>query len=158
LEYWGGETATWPLPTPEVAPIRQKTALVRDWFPNLEMLINIAILEKRLDDVVLLYGELRKTRRHSVETNKAVADAVAGTHPQVALDIWRSIVDGLIALVKPAAYEEAAVYLRRMFKVYQENKRVTDWQGLLSELRMEHKPKRRLMEVLDSLSGKTLLD
>lgn len=158
LESRGQEKAAWPLPAPEVVPNRDKAAQGRESFPSLEMLVDIAILEKRLDDVVLLYGELRKTRRHSVETYKAVADAVAGTHPQVALDIWRSVVDALIAQVKPAAYEAAAVYLRRMYKVYQENKRVTDWQGLLSELRREHKPKRRLMEVLDALSGKNLLD
>lgn len=154
----GKVTARWPLPVPEVVLSGDRAAQVAGRFPDFDMLIDIAILEKRLDDAVALYGELRKTKRYSTETYKAVASAVAGTHPQVALDIWRSIVDGLIAQVKPAAYEEAAVYLRQMCKVYQANHRMMDWVNLLGELRREHKPKRRLMEVLDGLSGKNLLD
>ena len=49
-------------------------------------------------------------------------------------------------------------YLRRMCKVYQENNLVSDWQSLLGGLRREHKAKRRLMEVLDGLSGKRIID
>lgn len=79
---------------------------------------DIAILERRFDDVVALYGKLRQTKRWGLGTDQAVADAVAATHPQAALDIWRFIVDSLIAQVKPKSYEEAAVYLRRMCRVY----------------------------------------
>ena len=60
----------------------------------------------------------------------------------------------LIGQVKPKAYEEAAIYLRLMCKAYQENNRKPEWQQLLGELRREHKAKRRLMEVLDGLSGR----
>lgn len=127
-------------------------------FPDLDTLIDIAILEKRFDDVVALYQELRKTKRWGWETDKAVAVAVVETHPQTALDIWKLIVDGLIGQVKPKAYEEAAGYLRSMNKVYQTTKRLADWQSLLLELRKEHKPKRRLMEVLDGLSGMKITD
>jgi uncharacterized Zn finger protein len=38
-----------------------------------------------------------------------------------------------------------------MEKVYIENRRGTDWQKLLGGLRSEHKAKRRLMGVLDTL-------
>ena len=122
------------------------------------MLIDIAILERRFDDVVALYQEFMKTKRWGWETDKAVAEAVAGTHPQTALDIWRAVAEGLIGQVKPKAYEEAAIYLRRMCKVYQETRRISDWQELLTELRKEHRAKRRLMEVLDGLSGKKITD
>ena len=147
-----GKGSVWPLPTPEVV---DGDSTRHHNFPDLDLLIDLAILEKRLDDAVALYGELRKTKRWGCyfETDKAVASAVAKTHPQTALDIWRYVVDNLIAQVKPKAYEEAAVYLRRMSKVYQENKRTDEWQSFLAELRKEHKPKRRLMEVLDSLSA-----
>lgn len=82
---------------------------------------------------------------------------MADTHPDLALAIWKEIVDSLIAQVKPKAYDEAAVYLRLMKKVYTRNHRLDDWQELLNRLRTEHKPK-RLMEVLDTLSGKKLVD
>lgn len=154
----GKESKNWPLPQPEV--IRpQKIAETRyERFPNLDMLIDIAILERRFDDVVALYQELRKTKRWGWDTDKAVAEAVSESHPQIALDIWRAIAESLIGQVKPKAYEEAAIYLRRMCKVYQETRRASDWQNLLIELRRDHKAKRRLMEVLDSLSGKKITD
>ena len=78
---------------------------------------------------------------------------MAKTHPETALGIWRGIVDGLIAQVKPKLYIEAGGYLRLMHKVYEANKCLGDWQGLLAELRRTHKAKRRLMEVLDTLSN-----
>jgi len=152
----GKKAAAWPLPVPEVMRPWDEKDRICQRFPDLDMLIDIAILEKRFDDVVALYQELRKTKRWGWETGKAVAVAVTETRPQTALYIWRFIVDGLIAQVKPKAYEETAVYLRRMYKVYQTTKRLADWQNLLLELRKEHRAKRRLMEVLDGLSGKKI--
>ena len=64
----------------------------------------------------------------------------------------------LIKQVKPKAYEEAAVYLRLMKKVYARNRRLEDWQRMLEGLRREHKAKRRLMGILDTLSNKKLVD
>lgn len=154
----GGKGTAWPLPKPEVMRPRNKATSRYERFPDIVTLIDIAILEERFDDVVTLYQELRKTKRWGWETDKTVAEAVAESHPQIAIDIWRAVVDSLIGQVKPKAYEEAAGYLRRMCKVFQEQNRTSDWQSLLSELRREHKAKRRLMEVLDSLSGKKIID
>ncbi|MGB7934036.1 MAG: SWIM zinc finger family protein, partial [Gammaproteobacteria bacterium] len=110
--------ASWSLPSPEVTPPASKKGIGYQRFPDLDTLIDIAILEKRLDDVVALYQRLRKTRRWGRETDKTVAQAVANTHPDVALGIWQDIVGNLIGQVKPKAYEEAAVYLRLMETVY----------------------------------------
>ena len=87
-----------------------------------------------------------------------MAQAVADTHPDLALAIWKDIVNSLIDQVKPKAYEEAAVYLRFMKKVYSRNHRLEDWQALLVGLRSRHKAKRRLIGVLDTLSKKKLVD
>jgi uncharacterized Zn finger protein len=144
----------WPLPSPEVEPTTTKKRSGRDRFPDLTTLIDIAIVEKRVDDVVDLYQQLQKTKQWALETEKTVAQAVTDTHPDVALGIWQGIVESLIGQVKPKAYEEAARYLRRMEKVYTKNQRRADWQSLLDTLRKEHKAKRRLMEVLDTLSRK----
>ena len=62
-----------------------------------------------------------------------------------------------IGQVKPKAYEEATIYLRLMRKVYTQNQRLADWQALLDRLRKEHKAKRRLMGVLDTLSKKKIV-
>lgn len=153
-----GKSTGWPLPSPEVesTAIRKRSGYQR--FPDLATLIDIAILEKRLDDVVELYHCLCTIKRRGLETDKTVAQAVANTHPQVALDIWQGVVDGLIGQVKPKAYEEAAIYLRLMEKVYSRNQRLADWQELLGELRKKHKRKRRLIDTLDSLSNKKIVD
>lgn len=153
----GGNTG-WPLPLPEVAPPASKKRRDYRKFPDLDTLIDIAILEQRLDDTVALHQRLRKNCWHSAATDKAVADAVAGSHPEVALKIWRGIVDALIKQVKPKAYAAAAVYLRRIEKVYRRSNRVADWQALLINLRKTHKAKRRLMGELDNLSGRKLVE
>lgn len=126
-----GKQSGWPLPSPEVEPPATSRRRGYQRFPDIETLIDIAIMETRLDDVVNLYQRLRKTKRWGWETDKTVAQAVANTHPNLALTIWNDIVNNLIDQVKPKAYEEAATYLRFMKKVYARNHRLEDWQGLL---------------------------
>jgi uncharacterized Zn finger protein len=147
----------WPLPAPEVEPPASKKRRGYRGFPDLETLIDIAILEDRLDDVVVLHRRLRGTRRWHSATDRTVAEAVANSHPDVALNIWRGIVDGLIDQVKPKAYKAATVYLRLMEKAYRRNHRLAEWHALLDALRQTHKAKRRLMGELDNLSGKKIV-
>lgn len=152
------KAAGWPLPPPEVEPPEARRRPVHQPFPDLATLIDIAILEKRFDDVAALYRRFRKTKRRGWETDAKVARAVATTHPDLALEIWKEIVDGLIAEVKPKAYESAAIYLRLMKQVYDQNDRPEEWHRMLKQLRTEHKAKRRLMGVLDTLTSKKLVD
>jgi uncharacterized Zn finger protein len=153
-----GKIRGWPLPSPEVEQPSNKRRSGYQRFPDLTTLIDIAITEKRFDDVVDLYQRLRKTKRWSWETDETVAKAVAHTHPDLSLDVWRNIVDSLIAEVKPRAYEAAAVYLRLMEKTYKRNHRHSEWLSLLEVLRRKHKAKRRLIGVLDTLAKKKLVD
>jgi uncharacterized Zn finger protein len=93
-----GEKAGWPLPSPEVTPPAGKKATGYQRFPDFDTLIDIAILENHLDDVVELYQRLRKTKRWGQEADKTVAQAVAITHPDIALGIWKDIVENLTRL------------------------------------------------------------
>jgi uncharacterized Zn finger protein len=144
---------SWPLPKPEVKKpeSRDKFSLVS--FPYREMLIEIAILERRYDDAVSMYEDLARTRRWGWSIDERLADAVATSHPDVALQIWLSIAERLIGQVKPKAYQEAAGYLRQMHRVYEKTGRLAEWKTLLMRLRTQHKAKRRLMEVLDDLEN-----
>ncbi|EAR20743.1 hypothetical protein [Nitrococcus mobilis] len=153
-----GKKSGWPLSSPEVEPPTTRSRKAYQRFPDIETLIDIAILEKRLDDVVNLYQRLRKAKRWGREIDKTVAKAVADTHPDLAPTIWTEIVNSLIDQVKPKAYEEAAVYLRLMKKIYARNHRLEDWQKLLEGLRRGHKAKRRLIAILDTLSNNKLVD
>jgi len=143
--------SSWPLPEPEVKVPESKEKFRSTGFPNRDMLIEIAIFEKRLDDAVSIYKERSETRRWNYHSDELLAKAVATSHPDVALRIWQSIAESLIGQVKPKAYQEAAKYLRKMHKVYEQIDRLTDWNALIMNLRTRHKAKRRLMEVLDGL-------
>ncbi len=152
------KTHGWPLPSPEVEPPSNKRRSGYHRFPDLTTLIDIAVAEKRLDDVVGLYQQLRKTKRWGRGTDETVAKAVFHTHPDLSLNIWRNIVDSLIGEVKPKSYEAAAVYLQLMEKTYKRNHRHSEWLSLIESLRREHRAKRRLIRVLDTLTKKKLVD
>ena len=146
--------APWPLPAPEVRyPQERARAGQRELFPDRKTLIDIALFEKRFDDAIALYGEMGKERIAALGLGRVVARAVAKTHPEVALAIWRGIVDRLIAETTPRAYTEAGTFLGQMRKVYEACGREADWQALLTELRRTHRAKRRLQVVLDGLAG-----
>ncbi len=146
---------TWPLPKPEVSPPDTKSPFVR--FPNFDELIHIAIFEKRIDDVAILFERMRKAKQQNDFTNEHVAKFLSLTHPQIALDIWQHIAEQHIARVSSSAYVEAAEYLRLMHKVYKTTKRLPEWNALILRLRTTHKAKRRLLEVLDGLKDKKLV-
>jgi uncharacterized Zn finger protein len=125
----------------------------RRWrqFPDLETLIDIAIFERRIDDVVDLHGQLSTSRRHGSAKDQSVAAAVATKYPDISLAIWRGIVERLIAEVKPKAYQQAVPFLEHMRAVYTRTGRQDQWRAWLAELRREHRAKRRLIELLGSL-------
>lgn len=85
---------------------------------------------------------------------EAVAKAVAGTHPDVSLEIWRRKAEDLIAEVKPRAYQAAMPYLSKTEKLMQSLGRNDEYRGYISRLRLRHKAKRRLMEELDKLESR----
>ncbi len=147
----------WPLPQPEIRPPKMNERMQGRYFPDLETLIDIAILEKRLDDVAALYQRLRNRKRFGWATAERVADALSGSRPEIALGIWKEIAESLIGQVKPTAYVKAAVYLKKMKRLYSKNQQTGEWNAFLQGLRKRHKAKRRLMEVLDTLSGKKLV-
>ncbi|MFK5925000.1 MAG: SWIM zinc finger family protein [Desulfuromusa sp.] len=143
--------SSWSLPEPEVKRPELGQKFQRISFPNRDMLIEIAILEKRFDDAVMIYHDSVGDRRWNYDVDERLAKAVAVSHPDTALRIWQSIAEGLISQVKPKAYQEAAKYLRQIHTVYEQTKRLAEWNALIIHLRTRHKAKRRLMEVLDGL-------
>ena len=142
------EWKNWPLPEPEVKPADQPRLKI---FPNREMQIRIALLEKRHDDAVSTYQALTKTKLWRISIDEEIAAAVAHTHPDISLQIWNSRAVYLIEQTKPVYYEEAAKYLRKMKEVFRRTNRLQEWNPLLARLRQQHKAKRKLLEILDNL-------
>ena len=145
--------AQWPLP-----PTGLRLATERkQWqkFPDTGTLIDVAIKEKRNEDVLKWYEKVEKSRGfwRGGDSDK-IAQAVQKSHPDVALQLWKRLVESNIAQVKPSAYQEAGQYLRKMEKVYRREKKLNQWRDYLEQLRSENKRRPRMIDVLNDLEGK----
>ena len=145
--------SAWPLPFTGLLVPGEKGRYRS--FPDTDVLVAIAIQEKRNDDVLLWYERAGKGggywQDHQGET---VAEAVQETHPDEALAIWLRLARAQIALTKPAAYQMAGMSLAKMKTVYERTGRLPEWERLLVALRAENARKPRMIEVLDGLEGK----
>ncbi len=145
----------WPLPIPgKDAPKPER----RDTFPRFTTLIDIAIREEKPEEVLRWYdGRPGKHVFGHGALDESVATAVASHAPDRAVAIWKVLAEQAIARVKPSAYHEAARYLRKAAKVMIREKKETDWEQYLAGLRREHFRKRRLLEILDTLSAEPIV-
>jgi len=146
---------SWPLPATGTAfPAERK--MIRRSFPDTNVLIDIAVHEKRNDDVVKwFYQEEKRPGVWGSSKCDTVAAAVQRSHPDVALDIWRELAEARIAQVKPSTYQVAGTYLARMKILYERESRTEEWQAYLTRLRAANSRRPRMLEVLDSLAGRT---
>jgi uncharacterized Zn finger protein len=130
----------------------------RNRFPLGGDLIDIAILEKKPDKVLRWYDQRPKGGFGGYGVDEdAVATAVQDHAPDRAVAMWKNKAEGLIAQVKPSAYQEAAKYLRKAAKVMRREKKLGEWESYLKALREQHIRKRRLIEILDGLDGKPIV-
>jgi uncharacterized Zn finger protein len=68
-----------------------------------------------------------------------------------AAQIWRQLAEAQIAQTNPAAYQEAALFLRKLRRVWARQGKEAAWRAYVSELRAANRRKRRLVETLDVL-------
>jgi uncharacterized Zn finger protein len=130
----------------------------RNRFPMIGDLIDIAILEKKPDQVLHWYDQRPKQQFGWYATDEdKIATAIQAHAPDRAIAIWKNKAERLIAQVKPSAYREAAKYLRKAKKVMTQQKKQAEWNRYLGELREKHVRKRRLIEILAGLDGKPVL-
>ena len=92
----------------------------------------------------------RKSYLHH-DTDDSVAESVESTHPDEALAIWKRVAEWEIARVKPTAYKVAAPYLKKIRALYRKQKRAGEWNTYITALRRQHRAKRRLIDILDTL-------
>lgn len=141
----------WPLPEVETEAPRPVSHLA---FPATRVLIEIAIAERRPDDVLHWYDRRPSAPMgfgwYGLEDDR-VAEAVADSYPERAVAIWKNLAESLIARVQPRAYDEAGGYLRKMRKAQKEMGQEAAWKRYLAELRQAHHRKRRLLDVLNGL-------
>ena len=145
----------WPLPSTKLNPPERNR---HDRFPLLSHLVAVAIHEKAPDQVIRWYDQLVRQDRGGFGGNDdRVAEAVKKDYPNRAVAIWKKIVEGEIAQVKPRAYQAAAAHLKKIARLLKERKKGKEWEGYLKELRQIHARKSSLMGILDTLEGKPIL-
>jgi len=149
----------WPLPD---CPLKLADPRGEADFPDYSTLIQIAIQEKKPDEVLRWY-DLREEKGRGdrwprFDDDKTdVADAVAGRFPDRAIAIWQGMAASEIARTSPSAYEVAAGHLRKVRDAMADMGQQEQWAAYLASIRQEHKRKRRLMETLDRLEKRPIL-
>lgn len=144
-----GERAipAWPLPDSGLPHAERRYPLQ---FPQLGLLIELAASEGRPNDVLRWYDQRGTGRSFSIDDDR-VADAIARTHPARAATIWQQLAEARIAQTNPASYQEAAVFLRKLRRVWTQRGQAAAWSRYVDELRAANRRKRRLIETLDAL-------
>ncbi|MDE3000451.1 MAG: hypothetical protein OXU79_15360 [Gemmatimonadota bacterium] len=144
----------WPLPAPEVETPAARGEVEA---PMVDVLIRLAIAEKKPHEVVKWYDHDGRNRvehwLHDFPLDDEVADAIASTHPDRSVAIWKELAENEIARVKPSGYREAVPYLRQVRDVLSRSGREGEWQEYLAALRQRNKRRPRCLEQLDRLEG-----
>lgn len=160
------ETGTRPQPSSQLWPLSESglkttTGSFPIEPPMAEVLIDIAIAEKQPDEVLCWYDR-RKPRSRGWDSGwfgeDRIAEAVVAKYPERAVAIWKQLAEAQIALTKPKAYDTAAGYLRKVGCVLKQQGKGQHWQSYLAALRQANERKRRLVDVLDILAGRRILD
>jgi uncharacterized Zn finger protein len=145
----------WPLPE---SGLDRPGADQRNRFPLVGVLIGIAILEKKPDQVLKWYDQCPQGGygRFGVSAD-VIANAVQAYAPDRAVAIWKNQAERLIARVKPSAYQEAVKFLRKAGEVMSKQNKPAQWDQYLRSLRDANARKRCLLEILDGLDGKPIM-
>ena len=159
--------AAWPLPVPNyLEPLftraRAGGTAPR---PHYDVLLDMAIAAKKPEEVLQWYDKMSAGQKRSgrgwgwAASSHAdrVAAAVAKSHPERALEIYRKGLDASLPHANISAYESAAAYLKRMQPIMKSLGRSDEWTALLSEIREKYRNRPRFMEILDKLEGRTVL-
>jgi uncharacterized Zn finger protein len=149
---------SWPLPE---AGVRKETAYPHEKAPMIQILIEIAIDEKRPDDVLRWYDAPKAKRENywgwDGYQEVSIAEAVVDHYPDRALEIWKNLAERQIALTKPKAYGAASEYLKKVRDLLKKLKREDEWKSYLSKLRQANTKKGSLLEVLDRLDRRPII-
>jgi uncharacterized Zn finger protein len=155
----GGRTILpWPLPE---TGVRETTEMRQKDFPMAGTLIDIAIAEKRTDEVIRWHDKSGARPMGLGQTwfqEDQVAKAIAEAYPDRAIAIWKKLTESQIAQAQPKAYEVAAGFLRNMRRTFRKLGRDKEWQSYIAGQRQANARKRRLLEILDSLDDRPIIE
>jgi len=160
--------AKWPLPTPVyLLPLLRIESRMRvAGSPHFDVLVDMAIADRRHDDVLRWYDAMQAGQKHRGSTawygysdyGDRVAAVVAESHPERSLAIYRQRVDHHLPHASASAYEAVAGYLRKMRPILQLLHREAEWDGVLADIRFRYKNRPKFMDILDKLDPMPIVE
>lgn len=153
----------WPLPVPDhVAEQMRGQSSPGRHRPRPEILVELAIQENRPDDALTWYERVAATPPQERASHgwsymgadnlgQRVAAAVAATHPERALALYRASLARQLPEANQNAYPHVARLLGALRPLYDAVGRLHEWTALLGSIREEYRRRPRLMEQLAGL-------
>lgn len=157
---------SWPLPVPDyLVPILSRAGRYESSDgPHWGVLLEMAIAAKKPDEVLRWFDRMRseaKGRAPYYNSAPAYADrvaaAVASTHPERAIEVYRVGLDAQLPHAQQSAYQNAADYLKKLRPIYKALGRPDDWDALVASIREKYRNRPKFMEQLDTLEGRTIV-
>jgi len=158
----------WPLPLPAyLAPLTSERQTKQTPRPHYDVLIDMAIKDKRPDDVLRWYEAETAPTKQTLSgphylgdyfDSDRVAKAVIASHPQRALEIYRRKLDAHLRQASTSAYETCAACLRNMRPILKTLDQEDRWNELLADIRQNYRNRPRFMEILDRLQGRPIVE
>ncbi len=136
----------WPLGKPNQT---DPNTPFRKTFPMIHVLIDIAILEKKPEQVLFWYDQPQNKQSFSGVGDDRIAAAIRDYAPERAVSIWKAMAENLINQTRPSAYEQAVGYLHKAEKIMKRQKKQSQWDQYIESLRETHARKRRFIEILN---------
>jgi uncharacterized Zn finger protein len=162
------KNSEWPFPMPAyLLPLLGNESRLRPAAgPHFDVLIDMAIADKRQDDVLRWYDAMSAGQKHrgsmswygSGGYGDQVAAAVTESHPERSLAIYHQRVDNHLPHASASAYEAVAGYLRKMRPILKALHREVEWDGLLADIRLRYKNRPKFMEILDKLDPRPIVE
>jgi uncharacterized Zn finger protein len=161
-------SADWPLPMADylIPLVETRQSARTPTQPHFEVLIDIAIAEQRPADVLHWYDLMCGARQGPAYGSAwigpdyradSVAEAVAKSHPERAMAIYRKQVEQNLPQASVGAYETVARYLRKLKPIMQSIGGEQGWKQSIDEIRLRYRNRPRLMEILDGLEERPIL-
>lgn len=150
------QSSGWPLSD---TGIEKSDNALAEKAPYINVLIDIAIHEKRTDDVLKWY-EVYKQRRGiwpEDALKDSVASAIGTRYPDKAVAIFKELAERHISMTNVTAYGVGAKYLRKAQRILKQNSRETELNDYLSRLKEANRRKPRCIQILNALSEKPII-
>ena len=124
------------------------------------------LTEKDIDEALRLYDHDDRMRKNQLflgynwgqSLSDQIAEAVKEKYPDRSISIWKKAAESHIDRTSPKEYSIALGYLDRIQKVMKKIDKQEEFRKYIADLRSCNSRKIRLIEMLDSLTGKRIVD